>query len=230
MTEAAGVPSIGSAIWALVRLTFARLRRGKQLWISVVIGALPIVLAALLPEGRDVIGLTYLAETLVLAVVPAMLVSASIGEELEDRTAAYLWSRPLPRWTILAGKLLALAPFAAAVVAGSWIAAVRIGTHELPATQTVVGVAAGALAISAIAAGIATLAPNHGLSLTIVYMFADATIGAIPASIRSVSVTHAASSVAGVGDTSQIGGAIALVVIAGVWLAVAFRRIGRLET
>jgi len=221
------VPTAGEALATMARLTLVRMTRGKLIWISIAMAVLPILYAA---SGIGSSLFTF--QMLVLTVMPPLFVAPSIGEEIEDRTATYLWSRPLPRWTILAGKLVALAPVAMIVTVGSWIAATWIASKALPPTGTMVGLGAGALAISAISAAIATLAPKHGMALSIIYvMMIDGGIGLIPGSIRLASVTHAATAIAGLSDeTSPVTGAIALIVIASVWFAVAFRRIGRLET
>jgi ABC-2 type transport system permease protein len=224
------VPSATTALATMARLTFVRLSRGKLMWISMAIGLLPILYAAAGFDAKDPVGGVFVIEMVVLSVMAPLFVAPSIGEEIEDRTATYLWSRPLPRWTILAGKLLALAPVAMAITVVSWIGAIAIKTHELPPVATIVGLAGGALAISAISAAIAVLVPKQGMALAIIYMIVDGIVGLFPGSIRLISVTQAATAVGGINDTSATTGAIAMVVIAAVWFAVAFRRIGRLET
>lgn len=225
-------PSTATALATLARLTLVRLARGKLLWVSLAIAFLPIARAAGVPDKSNMLETTFAIEMFVLAILPPLFVAPSIGEEIEDRTATYLWSRPLARWTILAGKLLALAPLSMAVIVASWIASIELGSHTLPPVASIVGLAVGALALSVVTAGIATVVPKHGMALSIIYILMfDLPFGAIPGSIRLVSVTNAAAAVAGIGDdTSPLTGAIALIVIAGVWIAVAFRRIGRLET
>jgi ABC-2 type transport system permease protein len=225
------VPSPGTAIATLARLTLLRLTRGKLMWVSLAIAFLPVARATASKSGEDVVYISFTVTMLALAIVPALFIAPSIGEEIEDRTATYLWSRPLPRWTILVGKLVALAPLATIVLTASFIAAVYLGTHEAPPAAPIAGVALGTLAVSIVIAGVATVVPKHGMSLGIVYVIFDGIVGAIPASIRLVSVTHASRALAGMEDqTSPVTGAIALAVIAGLWMAVAFRRIGRLET
>ncbi|HEX7700975.1 MAG TPA: ABC transporter permease subunit, partial [Kofleriaceae bacterium] len=137
------VPSIGAALSALARLTFTRLLRGKLMWVSLAIACLPIALAtALGREPSTALDITFKIELFVIAILPALFAAPAIGEELEDRTATYLWSRPLPRWSILAGKLLALAPFVMAILVGSWIAAIFVALHKPPPAITIVAIAA----------------------------------------------------------------------------------------
>ena len=106
------VPSGLATTRTMASLTLRRLTRGRALGVSLVIAALPVAYAAAMRAvGQTGIGQELFAfEVLVLAVLAPMLVGSSIGEEIEDRTTTYLWSRPVPRWAILAGKLAALAP------------------------------------------------------------------------------------------------------------------------
>ena len=227
------VPSIGAALSALARLTLVRLLRGKLLWVSVAIAFLPIALAkAVAAQPDTALTTTFGIELFVLAILPPLFAAPAIGEELEDRTATYLWSRPLPRWSILAGKLLALAPFVMAILVGSWLASIAFALHTAPPPLTIVALAAGTLAVSVVSAGIATLAPKRGMAFAIIYiLIIDLSLGAIPASIQWLSVTHATRVLAGFeSDQSPVSGAIAMAVISALWLAVAFRRIGRIET
>ena len=66
--------------------------------------------------------------SLLLTVIPPILVASSIADEIDDKTSAYLWSRALPRWSIVLGKFLAawlfylamLVPTAAGPVVFHW--------------------------------------------------------------------------------------------------------------
>jgi ABC-type transport system involved in multi-copper enzyme maturation permease subunit len=227
------VPSIGAALSAIARLTLLRLLRGKLMWVSVVIAFLPVLLAQVV--GKDpstALKVTFGIEMFVLAILPPLFAAPAIGEELEDRTATYLWSRPLARWSILAGKLLALAPTVMALIIASWIATISIALHTTPPLIMTVALAAGTVSVAIVSAGIATLAPKRGMAFAIIYILViDLSLGAIPASIQWLSVTHATRVLAGFeSDTSRVSGAVAMAVLSAVWLAVAFRRIGRIET
>jgi ABC-2 type transport system permease protein len=220
----------------LAHLTLVRLVRGRAVWVSAIIAALPIAFAAAIrSNGNSNVAMDVLAfEMLMLAIIPPMFVASSIGEDIEDRTTTYLWSRPVPRWSVLAGKLLALAPLTALLLAASWLLAVFAGERHLPSAQSSIALSAGAIAISLVAAGLGTLLPKHGMAVTIAYMlFFDLPVGAMPISLANLSVTHHVRAVAGVIDpivhTSVAEGAIGLVVLGGLWLAVAVWRMRRLE-
>jgi ABC-type transport system involved in multi-copper enzyme maturation permease subunit len=229
-------------IGVIAQLTLARLRRGRALWAALIIALLPAA-AAIVFRGQvhserdraEMISGLYVPQLLVLAVIPAMFVASSIGEEIEDRTITYLWSRPLARWHVIAGKLVALAPVAVAITVVGWLLAVQLGLGSVAPVRTLVGLGAAALAISMVSAGIATVAPKHGMALTIIYMLLfDLPIGEIPASLQILSVTHQARMIAGIRTLgvepgSPVGPAITMAVIGSIWLAVGLWRIRRLE-
>ncbi|MCI0432810.1 MAG: ABC transporter permease subunit, partial [Gemmatimonadetes bacterium] len=120
---------------AIAGLTWKRLLRGRSLWIAGLIALLPVAFGAVLrtqgPRG-DVTDDLLAFELLVLSVLPPMFISSSIGEEIEDRTMTYLWSRPIPRWTVIIGKLLALAPIAMVLVVVSWHLGCALGLESVP--------------------------------------------------------------------------------------------------
>ncbi|CAN5523111.1 hypothetical protein BH11MYX1_BH11MYX1_17020 [soil metagenome] len=229
------VPTTAQALSTLARLTLTRVTRGKLLWISLAIAFLPIMYAGAMGQAKgtvDILSSTLVIETFVLAILPPLYGAPAVAEEIEERTATYLWSRPIKRWVIVAGKLLALAPFAGVVVLGSWVLAIVISLHHLPSTLSMVGLGFGAAGITIVSCGIATLFPKRGMALAIIYVLViDLPLGEVPASVRWLSVKHAAKTLADLdSDTAPAYGAIALVVISAIWLMVAFRRVGRLET
>ena len=218
----------------VARLTLTRLFRGRAVWISIIIAALPMAFAAAINSRTNgKIADDILAfQMLQLAIVPAMFVASSIGEDIEDRTMTYLWSRPVPRWSVLAGKLLALAPLSALLVDASWISACFVGTHEPPSAISIAGVAAGTMVTCFACAGIASLVPKHGMPLAISYMlFFDLPVGVMPISLAKLSITHEMRAlIPGMNpDTGPEAGAIGLLVLALLWLALALWRVRRLE-
>jgi ABC-type transport system involved in multi-copper enzyme maturation permease subunit len=227
------VPGTPAMVRILAGITLVRLVRGKALWIGALLAALPVVYATIAqsrgvaPAVTDLFRMT----TLLLALLPAMFVGAAVGEELEDRTATYLWSRPLERWAVLAGKLCALAPIVIALLVISWYAAVEISAGTLPGLASGVALAAGSLAASLVATGIATVVPRHGMALTIGYLLVDVFIGALPFSLEQLSITYQTVTLAHLGDgpAEIVGPVIALAAVSAVWSAVALVRIRRFE-
>jgi ABC-type transport system involved in multi-copper enzyme maturation permease subunit len=228
------VPGTLATVWTLAGITLKRLRRGKALGIAVLFAALPVVYASVVRNRHlsDSAKDLFMVSTLLLAIVPAMFVSASIGEEIEERTSTYLWSRPIARWAVLAGKLCALTPIVIALIVGGWYAALRTEQGSAPLVTSCAALAAGCIAASLIAAGIATVLPKHGMSLTIGYMLVDAFVGAMPFSLRELSITHQTAVLAQLGGDppATTSALIAMAVVSGIWGVVAFVRIRLLET
>jgi hypothetical protein len=221
--------SDGAAVFALARLTAWRFVHGRMPWVGALVAALPIAFAAALRGHASFATRSFEIEELLLVVLPAIAVAASITSELDDRAVTYLWSRPLARWTVVVGKLVVLAPFVVALVVLSWIVSNAVGAGDLPSLASIGGLAAGALGATMISAALAIAAPRYGMVLAIVYMLCDGVVGEIPAHRQFISITHDAGELAGVTGSSPAVAAIGLVIISSSWLAYGLRRIGRLE-
>jgi len=221
-------PSAAAALATLVRVTLLRLSRGRALWVSLLIALLPATFAGLLGSRRVSEGPHELIQFLVMALLPTMFVASSLGEEIEDRTTTYLWSRPIGRWTIVAGKLLALAPLATLMVVGG--AALAAQVARFPPPLSLPALAGGSLAISMLSAGLATLVPKHGMALSLIFIVVlDVPLGALPASIANISLTRQVALLSD-SDAAAVQPAVTLAIIAAVWLAIALVRIRRLES
>jgi hypothetical protein len=233
MTARSAVPSTWSAIATLAGVTLRRLSRGNAAKIGIGLAALPVIYASI-ARSRHLGGTPgdlYQSWLLLMTIMPAMFVGASIGEEIEERTSTYLWSRPIARWAVLAGKLFALVPLVTALFVIGWIATVEILVDHMPSLTSCLALAAGCLATSLIAAGIATVVPKHGMALTIGYLLVDLFIGAMPFSLAELSVTHQTYVLGGMsGGSGPATPLIAMAIVAGVWVVVGLLRIQRLET
>jgi len=225
------VPGGLASTLTMAALTWKRLMRGRAIMVALVIALLPVAYVAI--AGRRGVGPeVFVFEVLVMAVLAPMFVASSIGEDIEDRTTTYLWSRPIPRWAIVAGKLLVLVPAATAIVLGSWIFAANMAWHTLPPVRTCAALAIGVLAISVLSAGIASLAPRHGMALSIVYvLFFDSPLGVMPATLRELSITHQVRTLSGLypNEVGVTQAATALVILVALWGALAAARMRRLE-
>ncbi len=221
------VPSTRAALLTLVVVTWRRLLRSRVLWVAIAIAMLPVVFGAATHDDDPVLA----TATLVLCILCPVLVAGAVAEEIEDRTSTYLWSRPLPRWTLLVGKLLALAPIATAIVLASLFVANNAATSSPPSTRTLLAFAAGGLAISTMSAGIGTLVPRHGMALSIGYfILIDLPVGAIPASVRSISMTRQVYLVAELYEPSSIvKPLVTMAVLSLLLLALGLWRLRRLE-
>jgi ABC-type Na+ efflux pump permease subunit len=228
MTTTPTAPGTGTVLATLVRVTLRRFFRGRALWVSIFIGMLPFILAFLL-KGIAPFHAVEVVQVLVLALLPPMFVGASIGEELEDRTMTYLWSRPIPRWSIVVGKLMALAPLAMALLVAGMALSHLWFFGQPPPPRAIGALALGTLVIGMMSAGLATLVPRHAMALSIVYLIVfDLPLGAIPASINRISITQQVTTL-GTIDGPVLVPVLWLAVIGTLWLVIALWRIRRLE-
>lgn len=233
------IPSSLSTTLSIAFVTWLRILRRRALWVSMLIAALPVLYAgamsSLIRSGvrSEAIGVDLFAiELLVLALLAPMFVATAIGEEVEDRTTTYLWSRPIARWSVLAGKLLTLVPLIIVLVAASWSLAGWIAWDMLPPARTYIALSVCALSMSLVATGIGTLAPKHGMALTIVYLlFFDFPLGVLPQTLREMSVGHQIRTLSGLypDETGPLSAVIGLVAISLLWTVVAALRVRRLE-
>jgi hypothetical protein len=218
----------GAGVAAVARVALLRLSRGRATWLLGVLVAVPLPFAVWLRARPDALASAYAIAQLLVAIVPAWLVAAALGDELDH--ASYLWARPLARWTVVVGKLVALVPVAAAVVCASWLVAALIATGDLPPLVSVAALAACTAAVACVGAGIAVLAPRFAMPLTIVYALFDLLIGELPVSLALASITHHATELAGFGgEPADAWTAVGLAAVPAVWLVVGLVVVRRRE-
>lgn len=228
----------GDATLALARLALVRATRGKALWVAAALMVFPIIVAAARTAmghpPADVWRAVFTFAMLALPIVPSILVAPSLADEIDDKTSAYLWSRALPRWAIVTGKLLGLAPVAMLLMMVSlgvaWGA--MGGPGAVPtgdAVRGVVALGAAALVGSTIAAAAALLVPRHGVAVAIVYLLMDTALGATPLKLKTATVHHSTHVLAGFEGTGAAGAVITLIVIAVISSTLAIRRISSME-
>lgn len=232
MSEPA-VPSALASTVAMAGVTLKRLVRGRAIFVALAIAFLPVLYAGAIGSAHGIAGdELFVFEILSASVLAPMFVAASIGEEIEDRTTTYLWSRPIPRWSIIAGKLVALIPIAVAILVASWLLAAQVAWHAMPPARTLGALALGTLVLSLVSAGIASLAPRHGMALTICYLlFFDSPLGVLPATLAQLSVTHQIRALSGLwgGSAGVASPLLALALLAAFYSALAALRFRKLE-
>jgi ABC-type transport system involved in multi-copper enzyme maturation permease subunit len=236
------VPSGGRATSIIARLTLRRLFRGNVIWVALVLIAVPVAFAAFAVTGDDKgpegWKRTFLFAQLILAIVPPVMLASTVGEEIEKLTYTYLWSRPIPRWSVISGKLLALLPIVLVILCGALAASFPLaygsveGGDYTPLIKGVCAIALGGFAVGCLAIGIGSLSTRFGLAISIMAVFVlDIPLGNMEFSLQNLSITHHVRQIASVDKVSDpIGPAIVwLAGIAAFWLALAVWRIGRAE-
>ena len=106
---------------ALARLSLKRAARGKALWVTLALSLVPTLYAIAFRIADRVSPDRWegavMMTSLLLTVIPPILVASSIAAEIAAKTSAYQWSRALPRWWLVRGKLLGQVPIAIAAPA-----------------------------------------------------------------------------------------------------------------
>jgi ABC-2 type transport system permease protein len=139
---------------AILRLTLRSLLNRRRSLLMLLLALTPVLIALLVRVGgRDAdpvrIELNILDGLVVRTVLPLVALvmgTGAAGSELEDGTAVYVLTKPIPRWTIVAAKLLA---------AGG-VTAVLVGPTVVATGLIVAGDQGGGARI-AIAYGLATI-------------------------------------------------------------------------
>lgn len=234
-----------SAAWVQAAWTIRRLRRGRMLWVAGFFALGPIAFALLVVQsGRTVKWDDLFAPLLLLTgIVPPLLTAATTADEIEDRTFTYLWSRPLPRWSVLVGKLLAAIPLSMAILCLTTVICYQLAQRgvspvdpwpALALPRALGAVSLAALSLSLVSGGIAILMPRHGLAVAYAYLLVlDLPLSAMPFSIAKLSVTHHILILGGASPSEATGSpgasAIWLLTIGALWLALGLWRLSRSE-
>lgn len=186
----------------IFRLTLRQLIVRRSTLLLVGLALIPVVLAIVFRLGNsDVEPERYTARVLYLglvvtAVLPlaALLLGTSvIGDEIEDGTAVYLLTKPLPRCQILAPKLAAAWVATTALVLTSTVASGLIALDGAGGSIVLgfsVAVVIGALAYATVFV-LLSVATNRALVVGLVYVFLwEGAITGIFHGTRYMSIRH----------------------------------------
>ena len=240
-----------NAILLVTAMSARQLLGQRRILFPVLLTLVPVILAVIERAGTgdsaaagaaDVLGPWVAAALLPLTTL--ILATSALGSEIEDGTAVYLLAKPIPRWRILAGKLLAawgaaaVIVIAAAAVSGAIVLAGESGWNVLGGF--VVALLAGTLAYSAIFLMLSLLTSRALLAgLAYVFVWEWIMTGIAPgvqrASIGEYTLGIAklvSGAPASVIDDAELGGVLSLIlmaVVSAVAVAVAARRLARFQ-
>lgn len=133
---------------AIIGLTARQLLGQKRTLLMLGAAALPLVIAILYrlssndtnqPQftARGLLGQLVIGTLLPLAAL--IFGTAALGSEIEDGTAVYLLSKPIPRWTVLFSKLLVAWLVTSALVVVTTLAAGAVAMSGAPQDGIVLG-------------------------------------------------------------------------------------------
>jgi ABC-2 type transport system permease protein len=139
---------------AVLSLTARQLLGQRRTLLMVGAAALPLVIAILYrissndtnqPEftARGLLGQLVIGTLLPLAAL--IFGTAALGSEIEDGTAVYLLSKPIPRWSILLSKLLVAWLATSVLVVVATVAAGTVAMSGAPQDGIVLGFAVAAV-------------------------------------------------------------------------------------
>ena len=248
MSEAAGGMSTSGAVrshWRMQRKIVARGRLRLGLW---GIAALPVALTAVALGWNkgpglwsDVLDLTL---RFLVPFSPALAMAGLVGEEVERQTATFVFSRPAPRWTLVVGRLLAVAPTILATLTASLVMsyALSMSRGDLrDVSDTWLGLAramfAVALAVPAyglVAAAIGAWLPRQPMVTVGVWILGvEVGLGTMQSPIANLSIAHHLRAIAGLpadlGIVQAAIGVVALIAASGMAIAAISRLLDRIE-
>jgi len=208
-------------------LEWRRLLRRRTLWTAAFVALLPVIIPVVQKDRGawlDAIGAICAA----LAVCAPLLVTSLVADDIVDKTASYLFTRPLSRRLLFLAKVCAGMPpllllMTVPVTISFFIA--NQGPMELldEYTFALLGVSLGAMGTATVAGAWGAIFPKRALPAAIGYLFLlDALLAAIPFSINEVSMIRHAVRIAE-GDLF-LRPAASLLVLSSIWLAIGLWR------
>ncbi len=228
-------------------LTLRRLALRKSNLVLLALAALPVVIALIfrLSNAEDdprewaaEVLLANMLMTLVVPLVALVLGTAVLGDELEDGTAVYLLTKPIPRWQIVLPQVGAAWLISGAILLPPALLASYIALESLDALVFgfAVGIAAQALAYAALFVLFSALT-SHALIAGLVYVFLwEGALAGIFEGLRYLAVRHYAMGIADwLGGTPEhvfdayLNGGTALVLLVLLTSAAGFLAVRRYE-
>ena len=240
-----------NAILLVAAMTARQLLGQRRTVIVVLLNAVPVVVALIVrtvetdASAAELVANPVLewATLFMLPLTALILATAALGGEIEDGTAVYLLSKPIARWRILAGKLLAAwGATAAAVLAGAALAGAVALAGE--SGWNVLGGYLVALLLGSFAYGalflMLSLLTTRALLAGVAYVFIwEAVITSFAPGVQRASIREYTLGVADLVSgapanviDADLGGVLSLILMAAVSaiaVGVAARRLARFE-
>ncbi len=227
-------------------LTLRQLSGRWRLLIIALAAVLPPLVARLQSRNAPAQGefeLAILGSLILRAAVPLVVLAtgtAAFGNEIEDRTLANLTLAPVPRWRIVASKLLAVITVAGLFMAASAFTAAQIAFPDDVRTVVTVTVATllGVMLYASVFLWLGLVSAQAiGIGLFYVVVWEGLLSGALPG-VRMLSIRHYAIAVMHALDprhfaaadlvSPSLAAAAALVVFGGFFL-LTVRRLRRMD-
>ena len=226
------------AMDAIFRVTLRNLLNRRRTVVMLILALSPVLIAMLVrlagrPPDVDRIAANVLDALLVRTVLPLValiLGTAAVGSELEDGTAVYLLAKPVPRWAIIAAKLLAAGGLTALLITPAALATGLIMAGDQPGGVQLSFAYAGATVVGAFLYAIvflaASVATGRALIIGLIYtLLWEGLLAGLFAGSRAFSIREYTVGIAGFLDPRTIRAQLdapTAIVMSGVVLVVAF--------
>lgn len=205
------------AVAPVLGLTLRGLLSRRRIVLMVLLSFSPVLIAVLVRlAGRDadptrieVNVLDGLVVRTVMPLVALVLGTAAMGTEIDDGTAVYLLTKPIPRWTIVAAKLLAAAGLTAALVVPAVILTGGILAGDQPGGARIdlayaAATAVGSLLYASVFLAL-SLATGRALILGLVYtLLWEGVLASLFAGSRAFSIREYTLGIASLLDPDRI--------------------------
>lgn len=157
-----------SPVVVVARTSLLRASRRPSTWALAALAFLPaLVGAALGASGYGALGASApLAAWVIAPLLVVSLVAGVVGESFERRTMVYWFTRPIPRWSVIVGELVANATLCAVILglAGMLLAVAFALTGDATVGALLripIALALEGVGLAGLALGVGVLVPKH---------------------------------------------------------------------
>lgn len=152
-----------TAAWPIIEVTIRGLLGRRRTLLMLLLVGLPVLIGLLVRVSGGRIEVDRILDAMlvrtVLPLVALVLGTAALGAELEDGTAVYLMIKPVPRWQIIAAKMVVAAGLTIVLIAPATLLAGVLagGTGSVALSTTLAFTAAAAVGGAAYACAFVAL-------------------------------------------------------------------------
>lgn len=171
---------MSSPVWIVARLAWKRTIHTRMIWATLFLILMPVAMAAVLAEQALVPMQRWqsLVEvTLQLVMLAAAIhLATAVAEEIQGKRHTYFWSRAVPRWVLILGKMAAVVPALVVAFAVSLTVAFPIafgtgaGSDWSWLLRALTASTAAAVVASSLAVGVGALFPEHPFVFSVAYV------------------------------------------------------------
>ena len=233
-----------TALRLITVLSLRRAWRGRVVWLTVAMLSLVLVAALVtLASGyADLAFFKRVVEVYLRYLVPFIMAlhgSHAVAEEVQDKTITYLFSRPIPRWSLPLGKYLGnlavTTPLLCVSLALVYVVSLLTYPSEIPPElpwlgRGLVAVCLAAVLFGAISTAFGTLFSGHPFVVNLIFLLiVEVGVSHIPGwtklvamnvHLRAVAGVYQAGSTLSIADPELTGGVslVVLVAMSLVWI------------